>query len=137
MLRIHSMMYLATEFAAESRGAGLLRTRPLRGSIAVCNWPKATAASLVAYTILMAASSACLVYSLCYRVENSELARCNKSRIGKHRGGCDVGCRQRRVSRTLEMACDHLHAYDNSINLICTRRQQRSRIWYPHNPSPT
>lgn len=140
-LCIHSMMYLATGFAAESRDAGLLRAGPFRGSIAVCNWPEATATSLAVQAILKAASSACLVYSLCCRAENSELACCNKSRKGKHRGGCDVGCRQRRVSRTLgdgvRIAYHHLHAYDNSINLICSCRQQRSRIWYPHIPSPT
>jgi hypothetical protein len=138
-LCIHSMMYLATGFAAESRDAGLVRAGPFRGSIAVRNWSKAAAVSRAVQAILMAASSACLVYSLCCRAENSEIARCK----GKGSTVVDAvrGAGQRRVSRTLgdgvRIAYHHLHAYDNSINLICTCRQQRSRIWYPHNPSPT
>ena len=44
-LCIHSMMYLATGFAAESRDAGLARAGPLRGSRAVRNWSKAAAVS--------------------------------------------------------------------------------------------
>ena len=47
-----------------------------------------------------------------------------------------MGCRQRRVSRTLgdgvRSAYHHLHAYDNSIYLVHRCRQQCSRIRYPH-----
>lgn len=43
-LGTHGMMYLATGFAAESREADLVRAGPFRGSMAVCNWPKAAAA---------------------------------------------------------------------------------------------
>jgi hypothetical protein len=103
-LCIHSMMYLATGFAAESRDAGLVRAGPFRGSIAVRNWSKAAVVSRAVQAILMAASSACLIYSLCCRAENSELARCK----GKASTVVDAmwGAGSEESAERLEMACE-------------------------------
>jgi hypothetical protein len=135
-LCIHSMMYLATRFAAD---AGLV-TVPWEH----CRLPLAKSCSgFSCCPSYPNGSELCVpdLFAVCCRAENSELGRCYATRKGKHRGGCHVGCRQQRVSRTLgdgvRIAYHHLHAYDNSINLICSCRQQCSRIWYPHNRSPT